>query len=169
MARAGGNGSFFEYNLTRPFPFKYFTLIAIVLGIIWLAIVTVINVLSQGYVLVSTYSTDWAGLDSRSEWYASIISKTRSSCQPKLFEVGDSFRSNSSGLMYTISGFRYASSLLELIVVRLLMLRVILLDFLDWCIRVNFFKGVVSTVSLFVQIQPIRSRRLHMYVRTKLS
>jgi hypothetical protein len=108
----GGNGSFFEYNITRPFPFKHFTLIAVVLGILWLAIVTVINVLSQGYILVTTYSTDWTGLEAagRSEWYASIISKTRSSCQPKLFEVGDSFRSNSSGLMYIVSGFRYATS-----------------------------------------------------------
>jgi hypothetical protein len=169
MARAGGNGSFFEYNLTRPFPFKHFTLIAIVLGILWLAIITVINVLSQGYVLVTTYSTDWAGLDSRSEWYASIISKTRSSCQPRLFEVGDSFRSNSSGLMYTISGFRYMSFILKLIVVRLLTLRVILQDFLDSYIQVNFFRGVVSTVSPSVQIQPIRSRRLPMYICIKLS
>jgi hypothetical protein len=140
----GGNGSFFEYNITRPFPFKHFTLIAVVLGILWLAIVTVINVLSQGYILVTTYSTDWTGLEAagRSEWYASIISKTRSSCQPKLFEVGDSFRSNSSGLMYEVSGFRYAASC-QANGVRLLMQPGISQGFLDWCIRMNFSKDAV--------------------------
>src|SRR5438876_7087279 len=104
------NRSFFEYNLTRAYPFKHFTILAIVFCLIWLGIATVINVLSQGYVLVTTYSTDWTGLVSRVQWYESIIAKKRSSCQPKLFEVGDSFRSNNSGLMYTLAGFEYVHS-----------------------------------------------------------
>jgi hypothetical protein len=38
----------FEYGITRPFPFKYFTLIVGVLGVLWFIILTVINIVSQG-------------------------------------------------------------------------------------------------------------------------
>ena len=98
--------SFFEYNLTRPYPFRYFTVFAIIFVVIWLAIITVINVLTQGYVVVTTYSTDWAGIQGGGgKWYDGIIATRKSSCQPRLFEVGESFRSNNSGLIYTLAGF----------------------------------------------------------------
>lgn len=104
-----GNGSFFEYNITRPYPFKHFTLIAVLLTALWLAIITVLNVLSQGYTIITTYSTDWTGSTSRGQWYESILARSRDSCQPRLFEVGEQFRSNYSGMLYTLAGFRSLS------------------------------------------------------------
>ena|SRR5579859_874180 len=98
--------SFFEYNLTRPYPFRYFTLFACVFVVIWLAIITVINVLTQGYILVTMYSTDWAGIQGGSgKRYDGIIATRKSSCQSRLFEVGKSFRNINSGLLYTLAGF----------------------------------------------------------------
>src|ERR1700737_1020135 len=41
----------FEYGITRPFPFRHFTLIVAALGVFWFAILTLINIVSQGILL----------------------------------------------------------------------------------------------------------------------
>src|SRR3982074_2020319 len=48
--------SYFEYQITRPFTLRYFSPIIIVLGVLWIALITVINIATVGYESVTVES-----------------------------------------------------------------------------------------------------------------
>jgi len=102
---ANYQGTFFEYSLTRPYPFKHFTCIAVVFVIVWLSIATTITILSQGYTVVTTLSTNWPEYNASGNGLAGLLSGAQSSCQPRLFDTGDAFRTNNSGLLYSLAEF----------------------------------------------------------------
>ena len=48
-----------EYPVTRRFTLPYLTLVVCVLGLIWITLVTLVNVAAVGYDVVTVYSTSF--------------------------------------------------------------------------------------------------------------
>jgi hypothetical protein len=52
------HASWFSYPITRPYPLRWFTPIALIGGIILAVLFSLVNLASNGYYLRTTYTTD---------------------------------------------------------------------------------------------------------------
>lgn len=100
--------SFFSYNLTRPFPFRWFTPVAVIGGLILTVLFTFLNFASSGYVLAIEMSTNPNATLSQSmgsmlRWPSYLTSKVRPTCQPISLPVNTQFFTNQTALVYTLT------------------------------------------------------------------
>ncbi|EMD92171.1 hypothetical protein COCC4DRAFT_188987 [Bipolaris maydis ATCC 48331] len=100
--------SLFSYNLTRPFPFRWFTPGAVVGGLILTAVFTFVNFASSGYVLAIEMSSNpnvtlSQSMGSMNYWPSYLTSKVRPICQPSSLPVNTRFFTNQTALMYTLT------------------------------------------------------------------
>lgn len=108
MARKTGSTtrSFFEYSITRPYPFRWFTPLTISLGLLAVVLFSVINVASSGYTLVvqSTNNPNKTLAENTwvSRWPSFINSKAQSTCQPMAIPVKSQLFTNNTALTYTL-------------------------------------------------------------------
>lgn len=102
------HSSIFSYNLSRPYPFRWFTPAVFVGGIVALVLVSLINVATSGYQLVSTSSTNPNVTQSTHSWYqrwpSFMIGHMRASCDSSTIPVGTQLYTNNSALPYTLQG-----------------------------------------------------------------
>ncbi|MCJ1228342.1 hypothetical protein MMC12_005003 [Toensbergia leucococca] len=100
--------SIFSYNLSRPYPFKWFTPAVFVGGIVALVLVSLINLATSGYHLVMTSSINPNVTQSTQSWYQSwpsfMIGRMRASCESSTIPVGTQLYTNNSALSYTLRG-----------------------------------------------------------------
>lgn len=61
----------FSYSVTRDFEYRYFTHVTIVLGIIWLAFITTVNVIAVAYEVLPFTTTSFN--DTVVLWYEKLI------------------------------------------------------------------------------------------------
>jgi hypothetical protein len=85
-----------EYSVTRPFTLPYFSVIVSILGIFWIAVITILNVAAVGYDAVPVYSTSFNS--STLLWYekSALISwlfPPSWSCDPAIIEPGEGITS----------------------------------------------------------------------------
>jgi hypothetical protein len=96
----------FSYNVTRPYPLRFFTAIIIVLFLIATIFLSFFNTIVTGYDLRVTYSTNPNATIARKMWYDKPvfkgIRKLSPSCEPKEIGVQQKFNTNKNGFIYSI-------------------------------------------------------------------
>ncbi|KAF4342062.1 hypothetical protein FBEOM_3993 [Fusarium beomiforme] len=99
--------SFFSYPITRPFPFRWFTPVAVVGGVVFIALFTLMNFASSSYELIVQNSLDPNATVSRRGWlqrYPSFLTaKVQPKCQPATLPVNSEFFTNNTALTYTLT------------------------------------------------------------------
>lgn len=100
--------SLFSYAVSKPYPYRWFTPLVIVGGIVFLALFSFINVASSGYTLVSEYSTNPNATQEKGSWFGRwpsvLASNARSSCLASTIPINTQLYTNNTALPYTISG-----------------------------------------------------------------
>ncbi|EXK44702.1 hypothetical protein FOXG_03852 [Fusarium oxysporum f. sp. lycopersici 4287] len=114
------HSSWFSYPITRPFPFRWFTPVAIVGGLILMVLFTIINLASSAFYLKPIFTDDPNGTTTKSvRWFMKAPlnwdNNMKVKCQPKILSVGDRVFSTNLGFQYSVkaltssdddSGFR---------------------------------------------------------------
>jgi hypothetical protein len=109
--------SFFSYAITRPYPFRWFTWVVVIGGLVATVLLSIINLAADGYVLKSIYTTNPNATlaEYANKWYEkrpwSWTNRASASCQPQLLTTGASVFSTNLGLTYTVSAISPANSL----------------------------------------------------------
>jgi hypothetical protein len=108
--------SIFSYNVTRPFPFPWFTWAVLASGTILTVLFTFVAVASNAYELDSVYTTDCNNTEGRQEWYSkppfAWFNSLEAKCQPNLLTVGASYKTSNRGFVYSLSGIQNGSGLI---------------------------------------------------------
>lgn len=106
MAVPKNHTSFFSYNISRRYPFSWFTPVAIVGGIIFTSLFTLLNFASSGYdLIVETSSDPNATVSSNSwlqHWPSFLSSKVKPTCQPAELPVNGQVFTNNTALTYKL-------------------------------------------------------------------
>ncbi|KAI6083058.1 hypothetical protein F4821DRAFT_197465 [Hypoxylon rubiginosum] len=98
--------SFFHYNITRAYPFKWFTPLVIIGGIILTALVSFLNVAATGYELVSTSSSDPNATETNSIWFSkwpSYLVGARAACEAASLQVQSTIYTDRRAFPYELS------------------------------------------------------------------
>ncbi|KAF9770748.1 hypothetical protein IL306_011647 [Fusarium sp. DS 682] len=99
--------SFFTYAITRPFPFRWFTPVAITGGIVFVVLFTFMNFASSSYELIVQNSIDPNATVAGRGWlqrYPSFLTtKVQPKCQPATLPVNSEFFTNNTALTYTLT------------------------------------------------------------------
>ncbi|KAK8112527.1 hypothetical protein PG984_013053 [Apiospora sp. TS-2023a] len=99
--------SFFTYNISRPFPYRWFTPVAVVGGLLLAVGFTLLNFASVGYLLVVETSPDpnaTVAANPLQPFPSYLTSKIQPVCQPITLPVGTQFFTNQTALTYTLTG-----------------------------------------------------------------
>ncbi|KAK7991898.1 hypothetical protein PG988_000692 [Apiospora saccharicola] len=100
--------SSFSYNVTRPYPFKWFTPVVVIGGIIITVLVSFFNFASNGYELVATSSNDPNATVSDPsqhggiQWPSYFVGNTRATCAPATLPLNTLIYTQSSAIGYTL-------------------------------------------------------------------
>lgn len=101
------HSSAFSYSISKPYPFRWFTPVAVVGFIIFATLFSVLNFFSTGYVQVSQTSPDpnatVAGDGYLNRW-PSFIFNMRPTCNPNNLPINSRFFTNQTALAYTLTG-----------------------------------------------------------------
>ena len=97
--------SLFKYNVSRPYPFRWFTPVAILGGLVLTVLFSVLNFALNGFELVP-YVYDQPP-DQPAAWYQrfSVLqgNSLQANCSVANFPLNSQFFTNQSGLTYTLS------------------------------------------------------------------
>ncbi|KAK1700904.1 hypothetical protein BDP55DRAFT_538006 [Colletotrichum godetiae] len=100
--------SWFSYPISKPYPFRWFTPVVLVGGVILTVFLSLVNLSANGYYLKPLYTSDPNGTEaySNAQWYRkppfNWRSDVRAECQPRLLTIGDSFFTSNLGFRYII-------------------------------------------------------------------
>ena len=101
--------SFFSYNVQKPYPFKWFTPVVLVGGLILAVLLSVMNFVQNSYALVVEYVDNPNVTVAQGAWFQDwpsyLTNGVRPTCQPTNLPVNTQFFTNQSGLMWTITSF----------------------------------------------------------------
>ncbi|KAL1637713.1 hypothetical protein SLS58_009139 [Diplodia intermedia] len=97
----------FTYAITRPYPFRYFTIIVAVVFVVMTIVFSLFNTVVAGYDLRVSYSTNPNITTEQKLWYDNPffagIKKLSPSCEPKEIGIKQSFNTDKNGLIYTLN------------------------------------------------------------------
>jgi hypothetical protein len=101
------HSSFFAYNVTRPYPFKWFTPVVLIGVVIATTLFSFLNFVSTGYNLEVEYSTNPNATISDGIWFnhwpSFLTSKVQPTCQALDIQPNTKFFTNQTGLTYTLT------------------------------------------------------------------
>ncbi|KAF2483045.1 hypothetical protein BDY17DRAFT_310121 [Neohortaea acidophila] len=101
------HSSFFNYSIIRPYPYKWFTPVAIVGLLVLAVLLSVLNFVQNSYTLVVQYSNDPNSTIREGIWFnhwpSYLTSSVRPTCQPANLPVNSLVFTNQSGLAWTIT------------------------------------------------------------------
>jgi len=96
----------FHYNLSRAYPYKWFTWLTIVGGVLLVVLFSAINIAAVGYRLEVSMTSDPNTTLSQKSWTKSPpfswFDKTVPTCEPQNLPIGLRFFTNQLGLQYTL-------------------------------------------------------------------
>jgi hypothetical protein len=99
--------SIFSYNLSRPYPFKWFTPVVFTSGVIAIVLFSLLNFVSNGYFLSVEAVTNPNATVSQGVWFnhwpSFITAKVQPTCQSADISVNSKFFTNQTGLTYTLT------------------------------------------------------------------
>ena len=105
--------SYFQYPITKPWPFKWFTPVAVVGGIVATVLLSLINYVSTGFELQTIYTDSPRDAIPQYGWAQQQLlswkSNVRGTCEPQNIAVGSQIFTNHSGLTHTLSAVRNSS------------------------------------------------------------
>ena len=61
--------SFFTYNISKPYPYKWFGWVVGLGGLVSVVLFSVLNLAANGYILEVVYTTDPNGTLSQTQWF----------------------------------------------------------------------------------------------------
>ncbi|PNP82744.1 hypothetical protein FNYG_03975 [Fusarium nygamai] len=101
------HSSWFSYRITRPYPFRWFTPVAIAGGLILTVLFTIINLASSAFYLKPIFTDDPNGTTTQSvRWFMKAPlnwdNNMKVKCQPKILSVGDRVFSTNLGFQYSV-------------------------------------------------------------------
>jgi hypothetical protein len=101
------NASWFSYNITRPYPFRWFTPVVVIGGIVLTILLTLLNYVTTGYTLVNDeVSNPNATVSSGAwlpQWPSFLIHKVKPQCEALNLPLGSQFITNQIALTYTLT------------------------------------------------------------------
>src|ERR1700744_2145718 len=99
-------GSFFSYNLSRSYPYKWFPWVTLLGGIVATVLFSIINLAADGYLLETIYTNDPNATLSEYSWFDrapwSWANKISATCAPATLTVGSQYFSSNGGLKYSL-------------------------------------------------------------------
>ncbi|CAD0043380.1 unnamed protein product [Aureobasidium pullulans] len=97
--------SSFCYSITRPYPYKWFTPVAVVGGIVLAALFSFINFYSNAYnmITITTNNPDIVEANRWSHIPGSLTSRIHPKCEDAIIPVGSTFNTNQTALSYQLS------------------------------------------------------------------
>jgi hypothetical protein len=101
--------SVLTYNITRPYPYRWYTPVLVVGFVIAAAFFSFVNYVSSGYTLQAAYLSDsnattWSTSNSwLNHWPSAFVGSIKPTCQPSLIPVGTTTMTNNSALSWTIA------------------------------------------------------------------
>ncbi|KAK1972815.1 hypothetical protein LY78DRAFT_687976 [Colletotrichum sublineola] len=104
--------SWFSYPITKPYPFRWFTPVAIIGGLILTVLLSLANLSANGFYLKSIYISNPNVTEASANglWYRkppfNWQSDVQAECQPHLLSVGDSFFTSNQGFQYTVKAIK---------------------------------------------------------------
>lgn len=105
------HASIFSYNLSRPYPYRWFTPVVLVGGLLATVLFSVVNLAANGYQLQTVYVTDPNATISQKYWYTTgafgLNSKLKSTCEPQNLLLGTQLFTSNLGLSYTITKIQH--------------------------------------------------------------
>ncbi|KAK2748801.1 hypothetical protein CKAH01_18057 [Colletotrichum kahawae] len=119
------HSSWFEYPITRPYPFRWFTPTAIVGGLILAVVFTLVNFRSNGFYLKTIYTKSLNDTEAsfHSRWFQkrpfNWQNDMNAECQPHLLTVGSSFFTSNLGFNYKVKSIKPRQTDTERLVSRL--------------------------------------------------
>jgi len=98
--------SSFSYNLSRPYPYRWFTPVAVVGGIIATVLFSAVNLATNGYQLKTIYTTNPNGTLTQSYWFTNApwawSAKLRPTCEAQNLSPGTEYFTTNLGLSYRL-------------------------------------------------------------------
>lgn len=103
--------SLFSYNVTRRYPFRWFTPVVVVAFIVFTVVFSILNVLSFGYTLVvQDVSNPNATISTQETWFRQwpgyFTSSMEPTCQAANIPIMSQFATNQTALTYTLESVR---------------------------------------------------------------
>lgn len=100
----------FEYPISRPFPFRFYTALVVIVFLIATVLLSLFNTIVTGYDLRVSYSNDPNTTTSQKMWYDKPafggINKLASKCEAKEISVQQRFNTNKNGFIYSLSSIQ---------------------------------------------------------------
>jgi hypothetical protein len=101
------HASIFSYNVTRPYPFKWFTPLVVIGGIVIAVLVTFLSISTSGYEMVSVYSANPNSTDGTLAYFSRLPSfmtaNTMATCDSTTIPINSNFYTNNTAFSYTLS------------------------------------------------------------------
>ena len=101
------HSSLFNYNVTRPYPFPWFTPVAVIGGIVLIVLLSFMNFVQNSYALAVEYSGDPNITINTGIWFQNwpsyLTSSVRPVCEPANIPVNSQFFTNQTALTYTLT------------------------------------------------------------------
>ncbi|KAK2052770.1 hypothetical protein LY76DRAFT_526004 [Colletotrichum caudatum] len=104
--------SWFSYPITKPYPFRWFTPVAVIGGLVLAVLVTLANLSANAFYLKSIYEPNPNKTEDslNGRWYRkppfNWQTDVQAECQPHLLSVGDSFFTSNQGFRYTVESIQ---------------------------------------------------------------
>jgi hypothetical protein len=106
----------FEYPITRPYPFRYYTPFVIIFLTIASVLLSLFNTIVTGYDLRVPYSANPNATIARKIWYDKPffdgIKKLSPSCEAKEIGVQKRFNTNKNGFTYSLQSIKNVQDML---------------------------------------------------------
>lgn len=96
----------FTYPVSRPYPYRWFSWVAILGGIILVVLVSIFNLANDGYTLVVEYTTDPNTTVSRRPWAQKLVAldnRNAANCQSQNLPVDTQYYTDKLSMPYTIT------------------------------------------------------------------
>lgn len=99
--------SWFSYNLARPYPYRWFTWVVGLGGVIAIVLFSVLNLAANGYTLDVVYTTDPNGTLAENQWFQkapwTLMAKVEASCQSQGLALTTQLFTTQLGLTYQLA------------------------------------------------------------------
>lgn len=95
-----------RYNITRVYPYRWFTPVAILGGIIATGLVSFLNIAASGYELIAISSTNPNATESNSVWYQNWpdwLASTKAKCGASSLPLQTGLYTNNTAFFYTVT------------------------------------------------------------------
>ncbi|KAH6972962.1 hypothetical protein BKA56DRAFT_492836 [Ilyonectria sp. MPI-CAGE-AT-0026] len=101
------HASTFSYNISRPYPFVWFTPVVVVGGLVAGALTAFLSVATQGYEMSTVYSPNPNSTNPDgnvfAHWPSFLTANTKTLCSSTTIPVGTDFYTNNTALQYKLS------------------------------------------------------------------